>query len=141
LKKLVFAFLALALVSPLAHAQSAHDVQLTAILATSCNTATPCYTEIYRLTASGPTAACSATVASYTLIASSLLGTTVTNTGSTTVYDDQDPALTTGSSYCYTATVHYLASTGGESGMSPTVLVTFPLPPSPPSALTALIKK
>jgi|SRR5579859_945111 len=132
----------LLLAAAVGHAQT-HDVQLTATLATTCNAATPCYTEIYRLTATGPTMVCPTTLASYTLIASSLLGSTVTNTGTTTIYDDQDPALTSGKSYCYTATDAYIAfpPPGGESGIGPTALVTFPAPPGAPQGFSAVIKK
>lgn len=140
MKKFLFlALLAIAYVCPM-QAQT-HDVQLTATLATSCNSATPCYTEIYRVQVASSTALCPTTLTSYLLIASSLFGTTVTNTGTTTVYDDQDSTLKSGASYCYTVTDQYISGGGGESAMGPTALVTFPAPPAAPQGITAVIKK
>jgi hypothetical protein len=145
MKKLLFAALGLACLFALPiHAQtSTHDVTLTITLAGSCNAATPCYTEIYRSQVASPSTACPSALTSYTLIASSLLGSSVTNTGTTTIYDDQDPSLVSGNSYCYVATDAYLSfpPPGGESGISPSTLVTFPLPPAPPLSIVAKIKK
>lgn len=139
MKKLVFALVALAALVQPALAQN-HDVQLTVTLASACNAAKPCNTNIYRLAVAGPTSSCPTTLNSYTQIGSNLPGTTVTAMGTTTVFDDQDPTLTTGASYCYAATDLFISG-GGESAPGPTALVTFPAPPAGPSSLGAVIKK
>lgn len=108
---------------------------------TSCNSATPCYGNLYRVQVSGPTASCPLTVTSYTEIATSLPAATITATSETTTYADQDSALLSSASYCYAATSSYQTGLGGESGFGPTLLLTFPGPPNRPTGTSGAVKR
>lgn len=100
---------------PMATQALGHEADLTITHnGAGCNTATPCFGNLYRVQVSGPTASCPLALTSYTEIATSLPAATISATSETSTYADQDPALASGASYCYVATASYQTGLGGE---------------------------
>jgi hypothetical protein len=124
---LLFAFGAAA---PLC-AQTSAGTENVFINDTSCKTATPCTAQVYRATG-----ACPATGAApaFTELTAAMPGTTISATSTAWTYADTTPVP--GTSYCYYATVTYVAG-GAPSAPSGSLTQAVPLPyPAIPSSFS-----
>ena len=102
----------------------------------SCTTAMPCTLQLYRGAGVAPGASCPslATPGAYTLmtLTATALQTTATTTSTQWVYLDALTSVAPGTTYCYNATLTYVAGGGpsGSLGGLP-AMVPFPVPAAP----------
>ncbi len=142
MKQLILSlFLAIVWIAIPAHAQTTTVTGSFKIFVNdaSCTTAMPCTLQLYRGAgpASGTSCPSLATPGAYTEILTNTLGTTITATSTQWIYLDPLTNVAPDTTYCYSATLTYVAG-GGPSGSLGGLAATVPFPvPSAASSVSA----